>query len=182
MHIITGLLLASLFGKKDKSNSLFIRYTGPIITKHHIDGRIRFEIQKLKNNQLLINELITELRKINGITSCSANAVSGSLVLHYEKEQISPDFLFSILVRLLRVEHEIEETPISIVEKEIRSLGGSLNKAVYDRSRGIIDFKTALPLALGIAGIQKIYQEGLNNSFPSGFILLWWVYQSFSKH
>ncbi|MBZ0258757.1 hypothetical protein K8I31_22015 [bacterium] len=181
MHIITGLILASVFGNKKSSKAPFAWHTGPIITKHQIDGRIRYEIQKLKQNQTLIDELLPELQKIDGVQSCAANAVTGSLLIYFDPGLLQSDLLFSILAHLLQVEDELETTPPSFVEKEIQAVGGALNRAVYDQSRGLIDLKTAIPLSLAFVAMGKIAQEGWS-TFPPGMILLLWAYQSFSSH
>jgi hypothetical protein len=180
MHIITGLLLASIFNKKNTAKLPFQRYTGPIVTKHFIDGRIRFLINKLKNNQSLIDNLTKDICKIDGVDECTANYISGSLTIVYQPEKITPDLLFSVLIRLLQLEDEIEKIPRSKIENEIRTVGSSLNRAIYDKSNGLIDLKTAIPIALGVIGAQKIYREGWS-TLPSGLILLWWAYQSFSS-
>jgi len=49
----------------------------------------------------------------------------------------------------------------------------SLNRVVYDRTGGLLDFTSALMILLAAIGITKLLREG-KAAVPAGFTLLWW--------
>ena len=163
MHLITGFIVASLFGKKkDAGKSLLLRLQYPIKTNHLLPGRVRFQIDALKKNikgEQFLNE---QLPKIKGIKSIQINTITGSVLIHFSEEDIQPELLFTALIRLLGLEKELEKTPQSFISREIRLIGKSLNRAVLERTGGIIDLSTAIPIVLGVMGIQKIMCQQFN--------------------
>ena len=51
----------------------------------------------------------------------------------------------------------------------------SLNRAIYEKSGGIIDLWTTIPMALIGLGVYKMLKPG-GISVPDGFTLMWWAY------
>ena len=44
MHIITGIIMAAILGRKKKTQETLLDLGWPIKTKHHLPGRVRFQI------------------------------------------------------------------------------------------------------------------------------------------
>jgi len=178
MHLITGFLLASLFGKKKeagRSPLLSLRY--PIRTRHILPGRVRFETDVLVNDAKAQQFLMEQMSKVKGVSKVQISTITGSVLVQFEDNEIQPELLYTVLIRLLGLEKELERTPQSLVLKEIRLVGDSLNRAVLERTGGIIDLWTAIPILVGLVGIRKIMaQRAL--AFPAGFTLVWWAYHS----
>jgi len=81
--------------------------------------------------------------------------------------------LFAAIVRLLGLEKQMEHTPRPKAVKELRAVFDSLNRVVYDQTRGILDFSSGLLILMAAVGVNKILREG-SAAMPSGFALLWW--------
>lgn len=180
MHIITGLLITALLGKKAKqhqSQSPLMQLKWPIETKHLLPGRARFQIPLLVGDATAVQQIETQLQRVEGVDSVEANRISGSVLICYQPDKIAPELLFAALIRLLDLEKELERTPPSTVAKEFRNIGEALNRAVYSMTDGVIDLWTTIPLALLFVGVRKIIAEG-TLSFPAGFTLIWWAYTS----
>ena len=178
MHLVTGFIIATLFGKKkNKFESPLLSLKYPIQTKHLLPGRVRFQTDFLKNNVKNDQFLNDQLSKIKGVSSVQTSVVTGSVLINYSEPDIQPELLFTVLIRLLGLEKEMERIPKPAINREIKLLGKSLNRAVYERTGGIIDLWTAIPIIMGAIGIRKIWsQKAL--AFPTGVTLLWWAYQS----
>ena len=178
MHLITGFLLASLFGKKKEpghSPLLNLRY--PIRTQHILPGRVRFETDFLINDAKAEQFLSEQMSKVKGVSKVQISTITGSVLIQFEDNEIQPELLYTVLIRLLGLEKELERTPQSVVLKEIRLMGDSLNRAVLERTGGIIDLWTAVPIVVGLVGIRKIMAQR-TLAFPTGFTMLWWAYHS----
>ena len=178
MHIITGFLLANLFGKKTQpGRSPLLSLRHPIRTRHILPGRVRFETDALINDPKAEQFLMEQMSKVKGVSKVQISTITGSVLVQFEDNKIQPELLYTVLIRLLGLEKELERTPQSVVLKEIRLMGDSLNRAVLERTGGIIDLWTAIPIVVGLVGIRKIMaQRAL--AFPAGFTMLWWAYYS----
>ena len=178
MHLVTGFILANLFGRKKKpgrSPLLSLQY--PIRTQHLLPGRVRFQSNVLKGDEKGREFLSEQLVKVKGVTKLDVNTISGSVLIHFSEDEIQPELLYTVLIRLLGLEKELEKAPKSIVFKEIRTIGDSLNRAVYERTGGIIDLWTAIPIVMALVGARAMMTRRAF-PFPTGFNMLWWAYQS----
>ena len=183
MHILTGMLLAALAGRKKGEGRTAVTHLpqirlGPVQTVHALPGRIRFRIPSLVGDPTRKDILLERIPGISGVESVEASHISGSVVIRYRDEEIHPDLLFAAIIRLLGLEKELDKPPRPIFTREIQLLGQSLNRAVYEKSGGIIDLWSAFFLVLAAVGIQKMLaQKGM--SFPTGFTLVWWALNGF---
>jgi copper chaperone CopZ len=180
VHIITGAIIAALLGNKSKTKvprSAILNLQGPIYTSHLLPGRVRFHIPILKNNDHQIAKIKENLEKIKGIQSVEANRSTGSILLYFDEAQIKADLLAAALIRLLGLEKELEKTPQPVIPREIRQVGTSLNRAVYDKTGGFIDLWSAIPLLLIVLGGRKLLADRALST-PTAMTLLWWGYNS----
>ena len=179
MHIITGLLITALLGKKAQKQvkSPLMHLKWPIETKHLLPGRVRFSIPLLVGNDDSVERIEQQLQRVDGIDSVSANKISGSVIIRYQPQKIAPELLFAALIRVLGLEKELERTPQPVIAKGVQHVGNALNHAVYSSTHGILDLWTALPLVLLTLGVRKMVTER-TLSFPTGFTLLWWAYNA----
>lgn len=182
MHLITGFILAGLLGKKkNQKRSPILSITGPIRTSHMLPGRVRFHISSLKNNESAIEIVEKQIPKIDGIQSVQVNQITGSVLIHFDRDKLEPELLCAALIRLLDLEKELEKMPKAMLSKELREMGNSLNRAVFERSGGIIDLWTAIPILLAIMGFRKILTERAT-MWPTGFTMLWWAYNALFRN
>ena len=173
MHIVTGLLLAGLFGKAKHGRpgmGLPLNRTGPIRVAHALPGRIRFLVPSLKGapEERLLR--LSPLNTINGIKQVHTNPITWNVIVEYQQEQLEPVLIFGAVARLLGLEEEMEKMPAPAVTQELRMVEKSLNYAVLDKTRGAIDLRSAAALALLFAGSFKVIRDGWA-SFPGGFTL-----------
>jgi hypothetical protein len=185
MHIITGMLIAALAGRKKKTGRTPVSHLprvriGPVQTVHALPGRIRFRVPSLAGDRPNKQMLEAQLPRISGIESAEASEVTGSVLIRYREGDLHPDVLFAALIRLMGLEDALDQPPRPIVAKELQLMGNSLNRAFFEKSGGIIDLWSAFFLLMAALGIRKILsQKGF--SLPAGFTMLWWALNGFSK-
>lgn len=181
MHIITGLILAGLL-KKDKdpdgapkaSASPLLRLAEPVRARHLLPGRARLEVKRLRGDAAAAEKLSASLGRIESVEAVRVSPVTGSVLLLYDAEAISADLLVAAIIRILGLEDELHRVPSSVVGRELREVSHALNRAVYDRTGGIVDLRTALLLALAALGMTRLWRGG-KLALPAGFTLLWWA-------
>jgi hypothetical protein len=140
MHLITGFVLANLFGrKKEPGRSPLLSLRHPIRTRHILPGRVRFETDALINDAKAEQFLMEQMSKVKGVSKVQISTITGSVLVQFEDNEIQPELLYTVLIRLLGLEKELERTPQSVVLKEIRLMGDSLNRSVLERTGGIMD-------------------------------------------
>jgi len=181
MHIITGLLLSTLFsGKKKENANPLLQIKWPIRTRHLLPGRVRFQIPLLIGQTERLGEACEKVGKIEGVEKVACSGITGSVLIHFDEGQLQADLLFAALIRLLELERELVRTPQSTVGKEIGQVGHSLNQAVYSQTEGFIDLKTMVPLAIGGVGLFRLITER-PLALPTAFTMLWWAYNSLGQ-
>jgi copper chaperone CopZ len=173
MHIITGMLIAGLLGKGKAGSLLPMLQSGPVQTAHATRGRVRFRVPSLSDSRPDAELIREKLPTLEGVESVDVNPATGSVLVRYREDQVRPDLLFAAIVRLLGLEEELVQTPSPAVVKELRSMMDSLNRVVYDRTGGLLDFASALLIALAAIGMTKLFVDR-KNAMPAGFTMLWW--------
>ncbi len=177
MHIITGLVMASLLKRgqeKAVPQSPLLRLAAPVRTRHLLPGRARFEVPRLKGDANTAEDLALSLQRIQAVEAVRVSPVTGSVILCYDPEAISPELLVAAIIKLLDLETELDRAPSSVVSRELREVSHAVNRAVYDRTGGIVDLRTAMFLTLAAVGVTRLWRGGAL-ALPAGFTLLWWA-------
>ncbi|MCH4891062.1 hypothetical protein EZV73_26020 [Acidaminobacter sp. JC074] len=175
LGLLTGYAAIKAFRKEDRG-SKSLTFGGEIEVVHAIKGRIRLRSSYLKNEEI-VQGLLSQLTKISGIDLVKPSLITGSLLIDYDGDQIDQDLLVGALYRLIGIESNLEQMKKSKVLKEIQNVNDSVNYAMLDKTKGMIDLRTLLPLSfIGMAG-YKIMTSGTITS-PSAVTLLWWAYNS----
>jgi Heavy metal associated domain 2 len=180
MHIITGLLMGYLVsGKSKPRRSPLLSLIEPIKTLHVLPGRVRFGIPALVDNLEAMNLLLDKLPLIEGVEHVEVSAVSGSVLIRYSGGILTPELLFTVLIRLLGLERELERPRMPVIAKELRNIGESANRALYHKSNGLIDLWTVIVIVLLATGVKKVIASP-SGALPPGLALVWMAYGSLS--
>ena len=175
MHILTGLLIAGLLGKRKSPRRTLMPMlrTGPVQTAHWMPGRVRLRVPLLAKNAVGAAVLQEKLPTIQGVQSVTLNPASGSVLIVYQEHEVRPELLFAAVVRLMNLDADLKRTPQPAVTRELREILDSVNRMVYDRTGGLIDLWSAGLILLAAIGIQRLVTQGMR-AFPAGLTLLWW--------
>ncbi len=179
MHIITGLLLAKLLKARnskiqEQNASPLFNMPGVITLVHALPGRCRFRLPVLIGQAEASNKLVQRLQEVDGVTGVTASPAVGSILLAYDADKLSPEVLAAAMVRLLGLERAFSGKVEASLGRELREWAKSLNVAVYQKTGGVLDLRTALMLGLVAIAIKKaIAQRSL--ALPASFTLLWWA-------
>lgn len=181
MHILTGMIVAALMGKgKSKPQSVLHGRTSPVRLSHSIPGRSRFHVSSLKAAFSKCESLADRLKKVEGISDVWTDPRTGSVTIFHDPVNLKPDLLAAALIRLLGLEGQLKSSPQPALVREVRRVGGALNSAVYDKSAGLIDLWSLVPLAFIVLGIRKLMTDRAS-IMPTGVTMLWWGYNSLFK-
>jgi hypothetical protein len=136
---------------------------------------MRVYVPSLVGNGDLGDRFAERVSTLKERVRAEANTVSGSVLVHYDASSIEPPLMFALLVRLLELEEEVVKTPSSILTTGVRRGMETVNRGIYEYSRGIVDLWSVVPLALlGLGTFRLITSK--QNRFPASFTLLWWAY------
>lgn len=141
----------------EKAKNNFPDFKGIIEVKHSIEGRMRFYIPILKNNDQVKVVINSELSKINSIMNIEANTITGSLTINYDPKKIDPQLLLAIIIKLLHLEEEVLKKPIPRLGNEMKMVKDSVDMAIYNKSNGLLDGNSILVLTLLISAAYKYY-------------------------
>jgi hypothetical protein len=181
MHLLTGMIIAGLLGRGAAAQrSPLLTAVGPIQTAHLLAGRVRFRVARLQDNPQLCTDLARRLSQIEGVRQVGASACSGSVLIHFDQDTVQADLLAAAIVRLLGLEEELRAPPTPKLVEQLHDLGSALNRATLEESRGLIDLKTALPLALGAVGLVRLANPSIPK-WPAPIAMIWWAYSSLGR-
>ena len=162
-----------------KENNLLPNFKGILEVKHHIPGRIRMSCPNLKNNKDKSSDLINVCDKIPGIISTRINQTLGTILIEYDTNVLHPTLIMGIILKVMELEDSINKSPTSLIDKESTNIADSLNRAIFEKTNGILDLKSFIMLLLGGYAVYDInLRPGVR---PSGYTCLWWVYSTLSK-
>ena len=174
MHLITAALVtAVLGGQRNAGRAGLPSFVGVMETTHALPGRLRLRAPVLIGRRAAAEQLQKSLAKIEGVRAVAASPVSGSVLVSFAPDRVTPDLLMGAAIRLLGLEKAVERAPPSAIGEGIRHAGESLNHAIHERTGGLLDLWTSLTLLLAAAGIRRLAAGD-----PFGWPLLWWAYRN----
>jgi hypothetical protein len=87
------MLLAALFGRKQKPSLLRMLRTGPVQTVHAIPGRVRFRVPSLVGDPSVAGNLRERLSSVEGVREVDVNPATGSVLIQYRGGIVRPELL-----------------------------------------------------------------------------------------
>ena len=175
------MLVSALLTCKDhnKEYNRLPNFKGILEVKHHIPGRIRMSCPNLKNNKDKSIDLVNVCDKIPGIISIRINENLGTILIEYDTDVLKPLLIIWIILKFIELEDTINKSPTSLIDKESANLADSLNRAIFEKTNGIVDLKSFVMLLLGAYAAYDINSRPTVR--PSGYTCLWWIYSTLAK-
>ena len=153
-------------------------FYGILEVQHYIKGRMRLKVNSLIGDEKKSCELVERLSGLNGIEDISVNTLIGSVLIKFSEEVVDPITLMGAVLNILELEEEVFAQKNGKIFSGMREVIESIDFAVYNKTKGILDLKSTIALLFIINGIKKIRQ---NPIMPNGVNLLWWGYNIISK-
>lgn len=153
-------------------------FYGILEVQHYIKGRIRLKVNSLIQDDEKAKELVGKLASLNGIEDISVNTLIGSVLIKFSEEVVDPITLIGAVLSILGLEEEVFDKKNGKLFSEMREVIESIDFAIYNKTKGILDLKSTIALLFIINGIRKIRQ---NPIMPNGVNLLWWGFNIISK-
>ena len=153
-------------------------FYGILEVQHYIKGRIRLKVNSLIQDDEKAKELAGKLASLNGIEDISVNTLIGSVLIKFSEEVVDPITLIGAVLSILGLEEEVFDKKNGKLFSGMREVIESIDFAIYNKTKGILDLKSTIALLFIINGIRKIRQ---NPIMPNGVNLLWWGFNIISK-
>lgn len=160
--------------KKDILPSFY----GIMEVKHYSKNRLRLQINSLKNNFEGGKELEDRMKNLDGIYEIKSNSTIGSLLISFDEDRVEAMVIIGAILNLLGLEDEVFSTKNGIITTFIKDIIAGVDTSIYNKSRGILDLKSAVSIALIYYGIKKVRT---NPVLPNGVNLLWWAFNFLDK-
>lgn len=153
-------------------------FYGILEVQHYIKGRIRLKVNSLIQDDEKAKDLVGKLASLNGIEDISVNTLIGSVLIKFSEEVVDPITLIGAVLSILGLEEEVFDKKNGKLFSGMREVIESIDFAIYNKTKGILDLKSTIALLFIINGIRKIRQ---NPIMPNGVNLLWWGFNIISK-
>lgn len=153
-------------------------FYGILEVQHYIKGRMRLKVNSLVQDDEKAKELVGKLASLNGIEDISVNTLIGSVLIKFSEEVVDPITLIGAVLSILGLEEEVFDKKNGKLFSGMREVIESIDFAIYNKTKGVLDLKSTIALLFIINGIRKIRQ---NPVMPNGVNLLWWGFNIISK-
>ena len=161
---------------------------------HALPGRVRLKVARVKGNPALARQAQEKLAKVPGIRQVEAKSGTGSLLIHYDLDDLFSTASLEILSATLgELFPEIEIATLmaglmSLTENPGAGTGSAIAAGITDtfgaintglgKITGGLDLKLLAPLALIFLGLRGLWTSEKFTS-PSWSNLLWFGFASF---
>ena len=98
---------------------------------HHIAGRLRVKTHLVKRNQNTAEEVQKKLGQINGINSVFVNTVTGSIIISYDTDTLSPQRVLYILKQMGYFDVSKAITNDQYIHTAVSKAGKTLGKVLF---------------------------------------------------
>ena len=153
-------------------------FYGILEVQHYIKGRIRLKVNSLIQDDEKAKELVGKLASLNGIEDISVNTLIGSVLIKFSEEVVDPITLIGAVLSILGLEEEVFDKKNGKLFSGMREVIESIDFAIYNKTKGILDLKSTIALLFIINGIRKIRQ---NPIMPNGVDLISYLKEEISE-
>jgi hypothetical protein len=103
---------------------------------HHTPGRLRVRIPSIRGNPRRAKRVQELFENVEGIDQVTLNELTGSLVVHYDADQMGSDAVLDILRRNGYFDDAKAITNEEYIQNSVSKAGRSFGKAVFSWSVG----------------------------------------------
>lgn len=153
-------------------------FYGVLEIKHYTKGRMRLFIKSLINKFEISKALEEKFIKIDGINEIKVNVTLGNVIIKFDENKIEPPILVGAILQVLGLEKEAFGKKQTKISKFMGDLLSTVDTTIYNKTRGMLDTKSALFILFTVYGIRKLKT---NPVLPNGVNLLWWAYNMIGK-
>jgi hypothetical protein len=155
---------------------------------HALPGRVRLKVDRVKGNPPLAREARTKLAKVPGIRQVETKSATGSLLIHYDTDELfSLTSLEVLSTTLAEIFPEIEVAALatwltSLTESPSPAAAAGppagMWGALTTLQPGKIDLRLLAPLALLFLGVRALTTSE-KPAFPAWYDYLWFGFSTF---
>jgi copper chaperone CopZ len=98
---------------------------------HVVPGRVRVKIPLIKGNDSRSREVERLLESVQGITSVSAYSLTGSVVVHYQDDEVKSGEILDVLKKNGYFDDSRVVTTDQYIQSAVAKAGQSIGKALF---------------------------------------------------
>jgi Heavy metal associated domain 2 len=151
-------------------------------------GRVRIRLQRTALSHQVAHRVKEHVGGQDGVTRVDANTVTGSVVVHYNREMITLDDVIDmfrdvgvIVGSIAGLEGVEELSPGTPASRRLIEAVDRLDRRLAHVTGHRVDLRLLFPASLFALGIRQVLVEGLGLSQVPGYVLLWYAFDSFWK-
>lgn len=153
-------------------------------------GRVRLRLPRSSRGPRLVQRVRDGLANRPGIERVDANESTGSVVVHFDQQAISPDGLLELIHDAGVVIEELNPFDVtevfrartrSTVATRISTTADHFDRQLALATGQKVDLRLLFPLGLFAFAVRQIAVAGLGLNQVPGYVLLWYAFDSFWK-
>lgn len=143
-------------------------------------GRVRLRVSHAHRTPQHVGQIAQQLREHPDVSDVRTNVKTGSIVVHYHRNDRSHEALYSTLKDLGIIFSHVTHGE-SDAGAEVASAFADLNQRVAEATEGRVDLRFLVPLGLGTLAVRQLLVKGLQLDIVPWYVLAWYTFDSFIK-
>lgn len=165
--------------------------TSPISLEHAVPGRVRVKVPRVRSDARFAQELRQRFATIDGVRRIEINPITGSVILHYDDDQMAPiDFLHALADAFraafpgleARLEHWLREERQSTrrgpLANRITDFCATLDAGVERVAGEGINLRVLLPISFVVVGLGRMTLTK-RTPVPNWYDFFWYAFNMF---
>jgi hypothetical protein len=160
---------------------------------HHIPGRLRLKVARLKTTPELAEELLRELGNLDEILKVRVRPVAESVLVHYTANGRESDTILATVGSVLEITERqapLRSPPVPPPpDVSVGEIAGEwaherwrrLDQGLLRVSDGALDMRTLVPLFFLYLAVRQFLIQPNLSAIP-WYTALYWAYQSFNRY
>lgn len=177
MALLSGAAMLALnrLGRKGAGVSL-PSFKNILETVHLMPGRVRFRIPSLQGKNALAVQLAEQLDSLGAVDRAEANPVTGTVLIYYREDRVAPILVMGTVIRLLGLDKDLDAPRHGRLPLALTDGARTADLAIFEASRGLLDFNSAVALVLLGAAIRTVRANPARLTAPNPLTLAWWAF------
>ena len=177
--IAAAAALLSLSGGRPRNQLKLPSFMGVAEVRSGIPGRLRLYMPAIAERAEAARSMKAKLESTGAIREVRLNPRTKTALFLYDPAQVEAAVVEGAAIRLMGLEDEIKNRPVSRMEIGLRTLWEAVDHGVMEATNGLMDARMLAGSALTAAALRGMIANGVTG--PGALTLLWWASNVFRR-
>ena len=155
-----------------------VSFPGVLEVVHALPGRIRLRMPSLRARPQALASFAAVLKRLEGVRDVAVSPLLGTALVRYDAAALTPSLVVAAATHGFDFETACRRHR-SLLGGELKAVHDALNRAVMQRSGGLLDLPALMTALLVVTFARGV--SGRGGAKFSPLAVLWWLHQSLAR-